>query len=752
MGLRKTFSSGRTLGVPEMSDQPLNVWTYWEGSRLPYIDVCLASISRVCNVPGVEFHLVTPKNLSEFLPKGTFHSNFSRLNSSSFTADCIRSALLAKHGGWWWDADTVGLQSPLTLTKQYPNAEMIYTSWPTPPKRILNGYIYARQKSLLARKWLNRINHRLRHEFSLANAWLGLGEKLLTPLLENHPDCQEIDYRTFLPINIDQEVSRFFESTDFQRYLRDDTICYGLNHSWFFHKKRREVSLNPCDWGASPLLFHKLMHHTKMLLPSTRVDSCCKLTIKNPQETMAIVTLATGDYWKGAEVLFRSLESHGLPNDIDRIVLSDDPTSLKFATKVSVGSRYTGVKTKQGQFAETAKKLAALTLDYDRIIMIDSDVFCLQDCSLLWSNDICSLPFYAVQDSASIVYYPKEIERLGLKKSLIFNAGVMVYNRNRMPGLHDDLLASIKQGDCESYDGGDQGYLNAYFQNTQQEIGRLPTGYNYLLDLNMAQLPEHATYLFHFAGNGLKPWNQRGTKERRRSFVPYMNLWKRYAEATETEDRLREKTEEIFTSIYRKGTWKELDPNQESHSGVGSTRDATKAISQFLPRVINRFGIKTLLDIPCGDFNWMQHINLGVDQYIGADIVLDLIKHNQLNHTTTGRSFVHLNLLVNNLPQADAILCRDCLVHLSFEDAWRAIDNIRRSGALYLITTTYTRHHNNQKIATGTWTPYNMQRAPFNFPRPSTFVNEECKEVFPNFSDKCLGLWKIERLPEQKIA
>jgi hypothetical protein len=35
-----------------------------------------------------------------------------------------------------------------------------------------------------------------------------------------------------------------------------------------------------------------------------------------------------------------------------------------------------------------------------------------------------------------------------------------------------------------------------------------------------------------------------------------------------------------------------------------------------------------LLDIPCGDFNWMKLLNLGVD-YIGADIVGELIAENR---------------------------------------------------------------------------------------------------------------------------
>ena len=39
------------------------------------------------------------------------------------------------------------------------------------------------------------------------------------------------------------------------------------------------------------------------------------------------------------------------------------------------------------------------------------------------------------------------------------------------------------------------------------------------------------------------------------------------------------------------------------------------------------------------------------------------------------------------------ILCRDCLVHLTFDDARAALQNLRRSGSKYLLTTTFTDPH-----------------------------------------------------------
>jgi hypothetical protein len=44
-----------------------------------------------------------------------------------------------------------------------------------------------------------------------------------------------------------------------------------------------------------------------------------------------------------------------------------------------------------------------------------------------------------------------------------------------------------------------------------------------------------------------------------------------------------------------------------------------------------------------------------------------------------------LDLVRDPLPRADAVLCRDCLIHLSLEEGRRAPENIRRSGAAYLL-------------------------------------------------------------------
>lgn len=78
---------------------------------------------------------------------------------------------------------------------------------------------------------------------------------------------------------------------------------------------------------------------------------------------------------------------------------------------------------------------------------------------------------------------------------------------------------------------------------------------------------------------------------------------------------------EVFAKIYRKNLW--LD--SESRSGVGSRVTETRNVSSALPRLLRELNVRTLLDAPCGDLNWIRHVELGPITYLGADIVPALI-------------------------------------------------------------------------------------------------------------------------------
>lgn len=197
---------------------------------------------------------------------------------------------------------------------------------------------------------------------------------------------------------------------------------------------------------------------------------------------------------------------------------------------------------------------------------------------------------------------------------------------------------------------------------------------------------------------------------------------------------------ERFERIARTNLW----GAESSRSGLGSQLDSTAGLRAALPAFLERHGVASLLDVPCGDFSWLSTLDLRIP-YIGADIVEALALENEkrFGGPQSNRRFVHLDLTRDPLPRADAVLCRDCLVHLSFEHIFRAIDNIRGSGARYLLTTTFLEHEQNEDIEDGDWRMLNLRRPPFDFASPVDVLIEGCVEGDGAYADKALGLWAL---------
>jgi hypothetical protein len=177
---------------------------------------------------------------------------------------------------------------------------------------------------------------------------------------------------------------------------------------------------------------------------------------------------------------------------------------------------------------------------------------------------------------------------------------------------------------------------------------------------------------------------------------------------------------------------------------LGSQAGATVALRRELPKLLDDLGIAILLDAPCADASWIGGLRLK-QRYIGVDIVAALI--GELEHRVASGAiqgeFRVADITADPLPAADAILCRDCLVHLSFANIARALRNFARSGAQYLIATTFSRWRENHDIEDGDWRPLNLQAQPFGLSAQLTLLDEHCTEAEGGYTDKCLGVWRV---------
>ena len=205
--------------------------------------------------------------------------------------------------------------------------------------------------------------------------------------------------------------------------------------------------------------------------------------------------------------------------------------------------------------------------------------------------------------------------------------------------------------------------------------------------------------------------------------------------------KLYKRRKRIFNKIYNNKRW----PSLESVSGPGSTIKYTQSIRKEIPRLLEEFNVRTILDAPCGDYNWFRLIERNEDvKYIGGDIVSSLIEKNNECFADQNTGFVVLDICSDDLPKADIWLCRDCLFHLSSKEIIKAIENFLRSDIPYLLTSTHNRCNENKDIRSGGFRLLNLEIFPYNFSQPILYIDDWIE----GYPERKLALWSKDALKD----
>ena len=187
------------------------------------------------------------------------------------------------------------------------------------------------------------------------------------------------------------------------------------------------------------------------------------------------------------------------------------------------------------------------------------------------------------------------------------------------------------------------------------------------------------------------------------------------------EKKIFEKTnnKDVFSEIYNTNYWNE----KESKSGTGSSIKSTENIRTKLPIIIKEFNIKSIIDAPCGDFFWFSKIiNDFKVQYLGCDIVEKIILENK-KFENEKIKFKQFDLIKDEIPHADLLICRDCLFHFSFKDIEKTFKNFKKSKFKYILITNHDLENTeiiNEDIHTGSFRFIDFHLSPFNFKRNYT--------------------------------
>jgi SAM-dependent methyltransferase len=181
---------------------------------------------------------------------------------------------------------------------------------------------------------------------------------------------------------------------------------------------------------------------------------------------------------------------------------------------------------------------------------------------------------------------------------------------------------------------------------------------------------------------------------------------------------------EAFERVYRRNEWGQ-------GSGPGSSPANTIEYRAFVSRFIEANGIRRVTDLGCGDWQFSHLMDLSSVEYLGLDVVPEIVERNRSHFSQPNLRF-EVFASLEALPRGDLLLAKEVLQHLPNSIINEYLDAIRRKYRFALLTnSTEPRNLANCEIEPGGFRPIRLEKPPFcaagaivftYFPQAPTYI------------------------------
>jgi 2-polyprenyl-3-methyl-5-hydroxy-6-metoxy-1,4-benzoquinol methylase len=166
----------------------------------------------------------------------------------------------------------------------------------------------------------------------------------------------------------------------------------------------------------------------------------------------------------------------------------------------------------------------------------------------------------------------------------------------------------------------------------------------------------------------------------------------------------------IFEEIYAKSEWGQ-------GSGNGSHPAATRDYRAFLEQFVVMNEVTSIVDVGCGDWQSSRYISFNGARYAGFDVVKSVV---DINRTKFGSNAVSFDIMPDDprrLPDADLLIIKDVLQHLTNDQILFYRDHIVPKYPLCLITNSWKaiNYPHNGDIAPGRFRSLDLNAPPYSF-------------------------------------
>jgi SAM-dependent methyltransferase len=141
---------------------------------------------------------------------------------------------------------------------------------------------------------------------------------------------------------------------------------------------------------------------------------------------------------------------------------------------------------------------------------------------------------------------------------------------------------------------------------------------------------------------------------------------------------------DTFDRIYQSEAWGR--GGATLNSGWGSAGKYAEEYGTLLRDLLVRYGIESVADLGCGDFNTGKLISAMVPAYTGVDITQQIVDLNTREYANERVSFVRADITRDALPPAGAAIVRQVFQHLSNREVQLALDNVLRTYPIAFVT------------------------------------------------------------------
>ena len=193
--------------------------------------------------------------------------------------------------------------------------------------------------------------------------------------------------------------------------------------------------------------------------------------------------------------------------------------------------------------------------------------------------------------------------------------------------------------------------------------------------------------------------------------------------------------EEFFTNVYEDKTWGNNNNNSYSgSSGSGSDISYNKfTYVPFLQNFINRYNIKNIVDLGCGDFRCGKLLYDDLDiLYTGYDTYKKVVDYNLTQHLQPKYSFINLDFFnkKESIIHGDLCILKDVIQHWQMHEIYTFLDYLVENKIFkYILICNCCNQIQDNPINYNRWTPLSCNYLPLKKYNPRKLYNYATKEV-----------------------